>query len=70
MPSSHHFCLARLRNELRRAERDLAHAERALLLERRGQREEERRYERKDLGHGRWTLSPRADGRNATAPVE
>ncbi len=51
-----------------RAERDLAHAERALLLQRRCEREEERRHECEDLGHRRRSLCPLADSRNVVEP--
>ena len=72
MPRSHHVCFARFRNELGEPKRHLAHAERALLLQRRREREEERRDEREDLGHAR-SLRRASDGCNgveADDPVD
>ena len=68
MPRSHHFCFARVRNDLADPYRDLAHPERALLLQRRCEREEERRHECEDLGHRRRSLCPLADSRNVVEP--
>ena len=70
MPSSHQVCFASLRSDAGRAERDVAHAQRALLLQRRRQCEEERCDQGEDLGHGAEPTPVRRERHNAIDEVE